>query len=356
MQDEDRHPKSKLRLVARIAYWLFFLGSLVGVVISMAVFVILERATSSVFEASIPFEILKWYPGYGLMPMISLIASIAILWGALRLNRGSRRDWVLALVILLVIPPLSRGILSWLLLPLTTLVETVGSDNSNITTGWIDRVLTPDAFWLLALVMLLISFKHFTLPAKPYSTRMLLFMIGFVLIIGGSITSYLSYGYIKASDTDYGYTALARDLDYHLYRPNPMPTGKTLVTKFYENSNEEPKAMFGGRMDFISVYIGNDSPLHKPASGGGAILLKQVGVEPEFDTRSEAERIRLEGDDVIELSLESNTFPLGYMVSRPFGENRINILMAKSVDHTLIMFISPGATTSELIDLAERLK
>jgi hypothetical protein len=336
---------------------LFFLIAILYIMstVSMAgIIVIMDRAMGG---GDLVFSFLKYFPTFGFIPILFSLVTLVFFFAALKIKNGSRFSFWLGVITLLTLPLPAAFLSQTLMSPFVNLATNLkGGTGENIPAIPFNpaNLRFGDSIFILAfiaLVLLVISFNKFHFINEPLSKKAKIFLTLLFFLFVLPTLLIVSLGYMKASDTDYGFTKAKSEVSYHIYRPTSTAEGLIPATKFIT------KKELGGRQDAIQVAY--DVPFtelfkeEKPKP----IILKQVGVEPAFDLRSYTSQVIKDSSSLQPISLPIAKNQSALLIERKTGDTYVNsVLTYITQDDVLIFITSPYATKERLLQFAESLQ
>lgn len=310
---------------------------------------IMDRAAGG---AGVVFSFLKYFPTFGFIPILFSLVTLVFFFAALKIRNGSKFSFWLGVTTLLVVP-----------LPAAFLSQTLMSPFVNWATNFKENIppfllnvnllfRAPEFILVfIALVLLVISFRKFHFINEPLSKKAKIFLtfLFFIFVLPAFLV--VSLGYIRASDTDYGFTKAKSEVSYRVYKSTLAPEGLVTATKFITNKE------LGGRQDAIQVVY--DVPFTEllKEEKSKMIVLKQVGVEPGFDLQSYVSSTIKDSSSLQPVSLPMAKNQSAFLIERKIGDaSVISFLIYITQDDVLIDIAGPYATKERLVQFAESLQ
>jgi hypothetical protein len=342
------------KMIKTVSTLVFLIAALyiLSTVSMLGIMVIMDRAMGS---GDLVFSFLKYFPSWGFIPIMFSLVTLIFFYVAFKVRNGSKFSLWLGIISLLVIP-LSAVFMSQILMsPFINFV----SNASGTTNEMIPKIpVNPSTFrfgdpiFILAfisLVLLLVSFKKFQFSNDPLSNKSKIFLIVLAVILILPTVSLVTLGYIKANETDFGYTNAKSQVNYHIYKPTPIQTGLTNATKFVVGKE------LAGKQN--AVRVAYDIPFDTLVKTGQSrpIVITQVGVETGFNLDVFTTTfIKDATSQKITLPLAANQ--TGYLLQKPLGNSTLSAVVYLTNDNVLLTLMSPKAGSDELIQLASSLK
>lgn len=349
---EEEKPK-----IVKTISTLFFLIAILYIMstVSMAgIIVIMDRAMGS---GDLIFSFLKYFPTFGFIPILFSLVTSVFFFTALKIRNGSRFSFWLGVITLLSLPFPAAFLSQTLMSPFVNLTTNFkGGTGENIPTIPFNpaNLRFGDPIFILsfiALVLLIISFNKFHFVNEPLSKKAKIFLTLLIFVLVLPTLLVVSLGYIRANDTDYGFTKAKSEVSYHIYKPTLTAEELVNATKFITNKE------LGGRQDAIQVAY--DVPFTELFKEGkpNPIILKQVGVEPGFDLQSYTSSVIKDSSSLQPISLPIAKNQSAFLIERKVGDAYVNsILTYITQDNVLIFVTSPYAIKDRLLQFVESLQ
>jgi hypothetical protein len=246
----------------------------------LGIMLIVDRALSA---EDLVFSFLKYFPSWGFIPIMFSFVTLIFFYVALKVRNGSKFSLWLGVGSLLVIPLSAAFISQMLMSPFMDLV----SNMSGTTNEAIPKIpVNPSTFrfgdpifilTIISLVLLMVSFKKFQFSNDPLSGKSKVFLVVLAVVLVLPTVSLVALGYVKANDTDFGYTNVKSQVNYHIYKPTPIPLGLVNATKFVVGKE------LAGKQNAVRVVY--DVPFDTMVRTGLSklVVVTQVGVESGFN-------------------------------------------------------------------------
>lgn len=318
----------------------------------LGIMVIMDRALPA---GDFVFSFLKYFPSWGFIPIMFSLVTLFFFYVALKIRNGSRFSLWLGMGSLLIVPLTAAFISQMLMSPFLNLAssttetasETIPRIPVNPATFRFGDLIFILAF--IALVLLIVSFKKFQFSNDPISNKSKLFLASLALILILPTLTLVSLGYIKANDTDFGYTNAKSQVTYHVYKPIPIPTELVNATKFVAGKE------LAGKQNAVRVVY--DVPFDTKVKTGQSkpIGITQVGVETGFNLDAFASTFMQDATpQKITLPIAANQS--GYLLQKALGNLTLSAVVYLTNDNVLLTLMSPKANSDELIQFAASLK
>jgi len=316
----------------------------------LGIIVIMDRAVGA---GDLVFSFLKHFPTFGIIPILFSLITLFFFYVAFKVRGGSKFSFWLGIGSIFI--PLPTAFLSQMLMSpfvkLATRFDNATSDNiPTVPINPINLRFGDPIFVLsfIALVLLITSFKKFHFVNHKLSKKVRVFLITLAVILVLPTLSILSYKYIRANDTDYGFNKAQSEVKYRVHKPTTIPSGLTYATKFITNKE------LAGKQNAVQVAF--DIPFNELAKGESpkVIVLKQIGVEPGFNLEL------FISTEVKDSTSEPISFPIAldqkaYFLQKKLGTSDLNFFTFITQDNVLIFIASPKTSRDELISFAESL-
>lgn len=309
---------------------------------------ILNKGMGSV--SGIDFELLRYLPAFGILPVIFALVFIIFLYGALKINNYSKFSFWWNIISLIIIPiPLSFAVLYMishsLSSELTAQSSYFASPVKTITDG-IKGGNIVNVIQLIVIILLIISSKKLSSPNEPLSIKnKIIFLLFFIIAFVPSVI-YPTYGFIKTLNTDYGYTQAQNQVTYHIYKPTTLPSDLVYALKYQNNTTlgESKNA----------VKTGFDVPLDKliKEGKGKAIILQQAGIDQSFNFEDYLQPMKKDSTSIQEVNISVPKNGKAFLITKSF----VKLLTFTTADDVLILLVSPRASNLELITIANNLQ
>lgn len=345
--------EEKPKIIKTISALIFLIASLyiLSTVSMLGIIVIMEHSMGA---ADLVFSFLKYFPTFGIIPIMFSFVTFFFFYLAFKIRNGSKFSLWLAVSSLLIIPTLAAIFSQIIISPIVKLVAGYDSSVKSIPSSYLSlsNLRFGDPIFVLAvisLVLIAISFKRFHFHNDPISNKAKVFLalVAFILIIPS--VSVVSLDYVKSQDTDYGYTKAKTAAGYHIYKPSPVPNGLTYASKFILG-----KELAGKQ---TAVQVAYDIPFDELMRNGQSrlIVVKQVEVETGFNLDAFASTF-VKDASLQKITLSKAVNQTGYLLQKKLGNSELNAIAYLTNDSVLITLMSPKATSEELIEFAESLE
>lgn len=221
---------------------------------------------------------IRYWPAYGLIPIIGILAGSFFLFVALKLRDASRRSWWLAFVSLLVIPVLIGLTVYQILQPIVKASIDFVPPQKGFR-SFSDFSLR-DFFYIAVFILLIRSVKKFHFASQALSRRTKVFLGASIVVFILPIILMMSFAYYKAFNPDDGFSKAQLEVADHVYKPTVIPGGRVISSEVVNNGK------LAGKQNAIQVTYNIPGNKMTEENFGMLILLKQVDVKPGFDLRS----------------------------------------------------------------------
>lgn len=201
-------------------------------------------------------------------------------------------------------------------------------------------------FSSVILIWLFANFKKFTFANEPLSKKAGIFLVVLSVLILMPVGLFVTSGYIRAADTNFGYTQAQSQTSYHIYKPSFLPPGLVYTTKFTIDGE------LLGLSNATKVVFDNSLRDMLTSGTSKTIVVTQVGVTSDFNIQEFALNYMKDATSQ-EVPMQNATTTRAYVLQKPLGDGYLTALVFLTDDNVLITLISPKATHSELISLAE---
>jgi len=350
--NNDLLTEEKPKIIKTVSIFIFLIAFLyiITTMSLLGIIVIWERSMGK-GDLIVPF--LKYFPTFGLIPIMFSFVSLFFLYLAFKIRNGSRFSLWLGISSLLVVPILI-AFFSQILMSSFTKLATYNNFNKSISSLPLNsnNFNFGDPIFILAaisVVLIFISFKKFHFNNDKISNKAKVFLvIVFVILIVPTI-SIISLYYIKAQDTDYGFTKMKTAVNYHVYKPGLIPNGLIYATKFTFGKE------LAGKQNAIRVTY--DIPFDELIRRGKTrpTIINQVGVETGFNLEAFAKTFVKDAKPQ-KIMLSKAVNQIGYFIQNKFGNFTQNTIVYLTNDNVLIVLTSLNGTFEELIQFAESLE
>lgn len=306
------------------------------------------------------YYFLNEFPLFGWVIMAFSISASIFLYGSFKINTGSRKSFWIGAIILLVMP-VSLSYINYKMMYSVAeyfSTDTIGFSQGapNIPAGASTifiGVLSEPAFIMsvLTLSILLVSYKKFHFPRKPLSPKSKrLFLTLFLLLVLPSFLVVYS-GYSKARNDDFGYSIASKKVNYHVYKPNPIPLGMVYATNFITDKE------LAGKRNAVQVTYDFAFEQSPDISDSRPIVVKQISVSDDFSMSNflttEAGVYSIQK----EVSLENAAGGNAYLIKDNVNTGEfMKTLVYLTPDNVLVHLSTLDSGEHDLIDLASSLR
>lgn len=351
--------EKKVKVITIIAELLFLIAGIytISAIKPLGLIFILQKTflTSIVVN---PF--LKLQQIFCLMSLISALASLIFFYTGFKVADRSKSSFFLIVISLISIPLIHYFLNVFIFSLLNKEILNIAPENSGVIKNFGLMGSNQYQIWsinpflvisvLIALVLTIISFKKFNLVKKKISTKFKRILIAFILILTIPNIYFMTSAFIKAKDTDFAYSDVQAQVNYHVYKPSPIPTNLVNATKFYLDEEE-----WAGKNNAIRVTY--DLPIKTQIeSQSQPIVCRQVGVEANFDLNSFFQTAYENLDYEFTLPLTTALHKTAYYFQKPFGETTIQRITFLTSDHVLIEVSALKTEFDQLVEFASSLK
>jgi hypothetical protein len=372
VDDETTHPAAqaqenvktpvgdKPKVIATILSILFAIISFLFIYRAGIMIAIMSVVNHFSYTTGAMYYFLNEFPLYGWVIMGFAISACVFLFGSFKISTSTRGAFWVGFISLLLIPT-SMSYINYKLM--VSVAEYFSTDAIVFTQGApsiptrastiLIGVLSEPAFFIsiLTFFILLISYKklHFQNNKIPSKLKKL-FIISLLLFIVPTSIVVLN-GYKSANNDDFGYSNISKKVNYHVYRPDPIPLGMVYATNFMAD-----KELAGKRN---SVQVTYDFAYEKSPNikDSRPIVLKQIGVSSDF---SMADFLVMETgtySNQKEIPLPFLESGVGYIIKDDLSLGNSNkTLVFLTEDNVLIHISTVASGEHDLIDLASSLK
>jgi len=342
------------KMIKTISILLFLIAGLyiLSTISMLGIMVIMDRALSA---GDLVFSFLKYFPSWGFIPIMFSLVTLIFFYVAFKVRNGSKFSLWLGIGSLLAIPIPAALISQMLMSPFINLV----SSASQTADEAIPKIpVSPSTFrfgdsifilTFISLVLLLVSFKKFQFSNDSLSnkTKVILSVLAAILLL--PTVTLVSLGYVKANDTDYGYSNAKSQVAYHIYKPTLVSRELTNATKFIVGKE------LAGKQN--AVRVAYDVPFDIMVKTGQfkPIVVTQVGIEAGFNLDTFVTTF-MEGATPQKITLAAGLNQTGYLLQKPLGNSTLSAVVYLTNDNVLLTLMSPKASSDELIQLSSSLK
>ena len=206
--------------------------------------------------------------------------------------------------------------------------------------------------WIVALVLLIISKNAFNQPESGLSKKVLAGFLIPAILVSGIYIWFLIGVYKNAYYPDYEYEKTAQKAGFHIYRPEFLPDGQELNSKYYIYEKS-----FAGKNNAVrSVYSIPFTKLKKGESSH-LILLTQVNVDQNFDIPKFLEAESGKPFDSLKFTkININTWPDQPAYLQTNSGDTAAFIYVITTDNVLISLGSLAENGENMIKIAESLR
>ncbi|MBU1885326.1 hypothetical protein KKE34_01825 [Patescibacteria group bacterium] len=348
-----------------ISLLLILLAFLAGIMWlgNMAILLILKYSIASASHGLISTDFLSLIPGYGWFPIIFAIASGIYLFSAFKVKDGSKKSWLISLAIVLIVPIVLTIIINATLPLIYKANFQITNDTQEVIAGIngmasiFSSISLDYLVAVIILILLLISYKKFTLPATPLTAGKKTFLIITCAILILPSSFLLIQTYIQSTDTDHGLTQLSEQTDIHIYRPTRLPNNRVYATNFYLNNS--PKHNLAGRTDYIRVAFDHSlNDMLYARNSPSLIVMNQVDVPTGFNFTNYVDSIFPSNTDTKQIAMPNaiNNQATLIITNSETGNFQIKTVTFVTTDNILISLMSPQSSLEDLITIANSLE
>jgi hypothetical protein len=306
------------------------------------------------------YYFLNEFPLYGWVIMGFAISAGVFLYGAFKMSTSTKSAFWFGVITLLILP-VSLSFINYELMfsvakyfsSEAIIFSQEAPDIPVATSTLLFGILSEPAFFVsvLAFIILIASYKKFhfrNLGLSPRSKRVFLaFLILFTLP-----TSFMVFtSYNKAHKDDFGYASVSKKVNYHVYKPDPIPLGMIYATNF------TPDKELAEKRNAVQVTYDFAFEQSPNISESRPIVLKQIGVKDDF---SMADFLVMETgvySNQKEILLPQAKGNVGYVIRENSNSGESNkTLVFLTPDNVLIHISTMESGEHDLIDIASSLK
>ena len=193
------------------------------------------------------------------------------------------------------------------------------------------------------------SFKKFQFSNDSLSNKakVILGVLAAILLL--PTVTLVSLGYVKANDTDYGYSNAKSQVAYHIYKPSLVLKELVNATKFVVGKE------LAGKQN--AVRVAYDVPFDVMVKTGQSkpIVVTQVGIESGFNLDTFITSFMKDATPQ-KITLAAGLNQTGYLLQKPLGNSTLSAVVYLTNDNVLLTLMSPKVSSDELIQLASSLK
>jgi hypothetical protein len=306
------------------------------------------------------YYFLNEFPLYGWVIMGFALSACVFLYGSFKIGKSTKGSFWFGLLVLMLLP-ISLSYVNYKLMfsvakyfSTEAIIFSQGApDIPARTSTLLIGVLGEPAFFVsvLTLIILVVSYKKFHFPNNGLSggSRKLFLTLVLIFILP---TSFMVFsGYRKANNDDFGYSGVSRRVNYHVYKPDPIPLGMIYASNF------TPDKELAGRRNAIQVIYDFAYEQSPDISESRPIVLTQIGVREDF---SMADFLTMEVgvySNQKEVVIPYAKDGKGYFIKDDLSSGSSNkTLVMLTSDNVLIQISTLESGEHDLIDLAASLK
>lgn len=329
-----------------------------AIIIAMALYVGISNTLILIMtlalNVSISFggtkSIFSVYPSLGISSIFYVIEAFILFFIAFKVTTGTKSGFWLSIAAFIIAPIFEIAISTIFLIPVFKEVASVSSLNNpeinmitNLSNFSIIQFLLPILI-LIGFITTIVSYKKFKFPNVGISDRgKVILTIYFLLFIVPTI-SIMTYGYINASNNDYGYSAAQSAVSYHIYKPTVLPEGMEYSYKFTTSS-----------------LAGKDNSTYTMLMSDGAqikvITLNQVSVNNDFVLESYINSTSADAISVNQIELPQAIDQAFLIETQSKEDSSPGLSLAYIMKDKVLIFInSKNLSQEELKDFAASLK
>jgi len=306
------------------------------------------------------YYFLNEFPLYGWVVVSLALSASIFLYGSFKVKSGTRFSFWFGVIILITLP-ISLSYINYKLM--YSVSEYFSSDaiilNQNApkipqgTSTLVVGVLGEPAFFfpLATLLVLLISYKKFNFPNQKLSFKNLKLLILLVLLFTVPTALVVMSGYKKAKTDDFQFKFVSDRVDFHVYKPNPIPLGMVYVTNFIDGKD------LAGRNDAIQVTYDYAFEQVPEAMSSRPVVLKQVEVPKNFSISqyllTESGTYSIQKTMQLDNSVDKNAYLIENRL--PNGVSSKNLVFL-TPDNVLISISTVESSEYDLLDIAKSLQ
>ncbi len=346
---------NKERIGSGILYLVSFLYVFNAYTLLMVHF-LFDTASSS---DGIYVSFLREFPTFGLVPLMSISASLIFLYLAIKIRSLSKNVFNISLFLVLVIPILTLLLSKVFMAPF---INISGADTGtgvlgvNLATSNMPVFFNLILFFsVLAFLTLLFARKRFTQPSSSLSSRAKKWLLVFTTFIVLPVIGLSAFSYMRSFESDFGYTKMQSEVSFHIYRPDLSNTN-------WENRSFYKKINAPATNNSDGVQAAFSKPFFESfdaSEGTSNIIVIQSKVGPKFDLTSFIAEFIPHGD--------SNVEPIttvGHAVSiakdlaiqhLKTNENDIYWLVFTTDDNVLVVITGVSTDLNDLVQFANLL-
>jgi hypothetical protein len=305
------------------------------------------------------YYFLKEFPSYGHVIIFFAVYASMALYSAFTVKTGSRKSFIFSLLCLIILPVVLTSVNHKLILPIIKHfsispisfgygVSKLSTEDFSIIGSVFNEPVSVISF--ITLIILLVSYKKFKVQNNKISKKNILTIVSITLVfIVPSVIAVIS-GYSVVRNTDFGYKKVSSKANFHVYRPDPMPSGLDYASNFSEER--------GFEYDKKAIHITCNFSLNKSGDAGQSksIVLKQMKVNDGFSMEEFISKMSGAYG-----KLETINLPLAKDNKAYFVDGSLNTQGSKSIliltnENVLISVSTVLSSRNDLINIAYSLK
>lgn len=337
-------------VVPRVIPVLLFLLACIYLVNTFILLAIILTLDGLLSRSGLISSFFKLFPGTSFIPLITGISTLLFFYVSFKVTQASKKAFLSTIGVLTIVPILEFITRLFLLSPITKLASEITTDaNSTVS------VMSPYLlgfffgpiflFSIVIVILLLFSRKRFELADKPLSKKVKIFLLTVVVITVLPSVWVVTTGFIKTFDRDFGYEAASSAVNFKIYTPTSLPQKLDYATKFETNKE------LAGKQNAVQVAF--DTPFNLGARGESQlVVMKQVGVPPDFDLYSFSTTVTQDSDLPKQVSFSKAKEQTAYTVEKDFEKVKVSYLSFITPDNVLILIASPNIGIEEIISFA----
>lgn len=306
------------------------------------------------------YYFLNEFPLYGLVIMAFSVSACVFLYNSVKVSSGTRFSLWFGILSLIVIP-VSLSYINFKLMYSVSeyftseaiVLKQNAPDIPEGTSTIVVGVLGEPAFFVSfgTLLFLLITHKKFNFPRIRLSSRSVKILTIFILLFILPTALIVNAGYRKAKKDDFEYSFVSSRVNFHVYRPDPVPLGLVYATNFVSGKD------FGGRNDAIHVTYDFALDRVPDSVSSRLVVLKQVEVPKNFSIgnylMSESGTYSTQKQLSLDISNDKNAYLIENKI--PNGDISKNLIFL-TPDNVLISISTVKSSEYDLLDIARSLK
>lgn len=345
----QKEQKPKMIKTISVIFFINALGNILRFILLFAMLFTLEMDSTK--AGNPPFIFLKYFPKIGLIPVIFSFMVFVNFYIALKMSNGSRFSFWAGILSLIILPVGYSLFVYWTFLPLYQSSDLVVNDPSGTNIPKLNFLDPSLIFYILILIMIIVSYKKFRFENTAISLKGKIFLVLLIFLIVIPTTLLMGMGFVAGNNPEDGYAKAQSSVNYHIYKPQIVPGGRTFFTVFQTNQD------LGGLKN--AVQVAYDVPFDErfTIGAGNVIILRQVGVGSGFDLSAFVDKeTSSSGNTKISLSNALNQKALLHQSKSENGKISLIYLYFITPDNVLIRFATMKATKEELLQMAQSLK